>query len=259
MKKLLVIIVGLLFSVVLLQAQNETMYIMQSGNIIGQHQIVDIDSISFNEPVFVAGQPFTDLRDFNVYQTVQIGDQVWMAENLKYLPEVTPSYNSDVNPYYYVYDYVGDDVAAAKATANYNTYGALYNWAAAMDGGTSYDNGNPSGIQGICPNGWHLPSSAEWQELKDFAGATSNLMEAGDEHWNYDVADNSTGFTALPGGMRNPVSGSFVDAGSNGNWWTTSQAQDGEGAMVNIDYQSNIYIGLLREKEYGYSVRCVKN
>jgi uncharacterized protein (TIGR02145 family) len=260
MKKLLVILAGLLFSVVLLQAQSTEMYIMKSGNVIGTYDIADVDSIIFYEPVFVAGQPFTDLRDLNVYQTVQIGDQIWMAENLKYLPEVfSSSYSSENIPYYYVYGYGGTDVSAAKATANYNTYGVLYNWTAAMNSGTSYADGNPSGIQGVCPAGWHLPSNAEWTELRDFAAGVSHLMEDGDSHWTYDVGTNSTGFTALPGGMRNQANGSFSTIGDNGNWWTTSSASEGEGAAVNIDYQSNIYIGLLREKEYGYSVRCVKN
>lgn len=260
MKKLLLIIVGLFFSMVLVQAQSTEMYIMKSGGIIGYYSLGDVDSVIFYEPEIIAGQPFTDLRDFNVYQTVQIGDQVWMAENLKYLPEVqASSYSSVTSEVYYVYGYDGTDVAEAKTTENYNTYGVLYNWASAMAGGTSYADGNPSGVQGVCPSGWHMPSTAEWQELADFATAAAHLMEAGDEHWTYDVGSNSTRFTALPGGMRNQANGSFSAIRDNGYWWTTSQAQAGEGSSVNIDYQSNIFIGLFRDKEYGYSVRCVKN
>jgi uncharacterized protein (TIGR02145 family) len=84
----------------------------------------------------------------NVYKTVLIGKQWWMAENLAYLPVVNlPTEESVTNPYYYVYDYIGEDVDAAKATDNYKTYGVLYNWTAAM---------------AACPAGWHIPSDAEW-------------------------------------------------------------------------------------------------
>ena len=79
------------------------------------------------------------------YSTVLIGDQCWFSENCRYLPEVSPSSEgSETEPYYYVYDYEGTDVAAAIATANYETYGVLYNWPAVM-------------TEGICPSGWHIP------------------------------------------------------------------------------------------------------
>jgi hypothetical protein len=87
------------------------------------------------------------------YETVQIGDQCWFSENCRYLPEVSPSNEgSETEPYYYVYDYQGTDVAAAKATSNYETYGVLYNWPAVM-------------TEGICPSGWHIPSDGEFTEL----------------------------------------------------------------------------------------------
>ncbi len=104
---------------------------------------------------------FTDSRDGNVYKFVKIGTQTWMAENLAYLPSVVGSATgSETTPYYYVYGYDGTSVTAAKATSNYTTYGVLYNWPAAM-GGFSSSSSNPSGVQGVCPAGWHLPSEAE--------------------------------------------------------------------------------------------------
>ena len=75
---------------------------------------------------------FTDTRDGNTYNWVKIGEQFWMAENLKYLPEMAEySIDSLEKPYYFVYDYHGTDVTEAKATENYQTYGVLYNWYAA--------------------------------------------------------------------------------------------------------------------------------
>ncbi len=102
-----------------------------------------------------------DSRDSQIYQYITIGAQVWMTENLAYLPSVfAPATGSNSTAYYYVYGYNGTDVAAAKATSNYTTYGVLYNWPAAMNGSAS-STSNPSGVQGICPSGWHLPSDAE--------------------------------------------------------------------------------------------------
>ncbi|HOR61199.1 MAG TPA: FISUMP domain-containing protein [Bacteroidales bacterium] len=137
---------------------------------------------------------FTDPRDNNTYRTVQIGNQIWMAENLKYLPSVVgPGTGSKTNPYYYVYDYVGTNVDAAKQSAIYTTYGVLYNWEAAKT---------------ACPTGWHLPSDAEWTILTNYLGgeavAGGKLKETGTTHWNSpnEGATNETDFTALPGGNR---------------------------------------------------------
>ncbi|MCP4002072.1 MAG: hypothetical protein GY727_14280, partial [Gammaproteobacteria bacterium] len=97
------------------------------------------------------GYPITDNRDSNTYQTVEIGGQCWMAENLAYLPSVNPpDQGSTTSPYYYVYGYDSTDVSEAKTEPNYQTYGVLYNWPAAMAGAAS-SNTVPSGVQGICP------------------------------------------------------------------------------------------------------------
>jgi len=105
---------------------------------------------------FTSPNTFKDSRDGKIYKTVTIGEQTWMAENLAYLPRVVgPKTGSNTAPYYYVYGYDGTDVAAAKATKNYQIYGVLYNWPASMNGGASSGT-NPSDIQGVCPTGWHL-------------------------------------------------------------------------------------------------------
>src|SRR5690554_6744787 len=106
-------------------------------------------------------EAFTDPRDGNVYKIITIGDQVWMAENLAYLPSVNMVADGSedaAGSYYYVYGYDGTNVADAKATGNYATYDVLYNWTAAMN---------------ACPDGWHLPSDAEWTELTDYLGGAS--------------------------------------------------------------------------------------
>jgi uncharacterized protein (TIGR02145 family) len=143
---------------------------------------------------FVCGETIPH-QDY-AYQTVQIGEQCWFSENCRYLPEVSdPSIDSTTEPHYSVYGYTGTDVTAAQATTNYATYGVLYNWPAVM-------------TAGICPSGWHIPSDGEFTELTDFLGGESvaggKMKEAGYDHWNSTNigATNSSGFNALPSGIR---------------------------------------------------------
>ena len=170
----------------------------------------------------------TDSRDANTYSYKTIGTQVWMTENLAYLPSVvSPGTGSTSSGYHYVYGYNGTDVAAAKATTNYSTYGVLYNWTAAMNGAAS-SSADPSGVQGICPTGWHLPSDAEWTTLTTYLGGLSvaggKMKEAGISHWTSPNtgATNESGFTALPGGYRGD-DGRFANIGILGYWWSSTE------------------------------------
>ena len=251
-------------------AQNDTIYFMKDGLIVNKQSIkmADLDSAIFYQPTIPepTSGTFTDDRDNKVYKWVKIGDQVWMAENLAYLPRVNRVADGSedaAGSYYYVYGYDGTNVADAKATDNYATYGVLYNWTAAMDGEASSTT-NPSGIQGVCPAGWHLPSDAEWTKLTNYLGGTSvaggKLKETGTTHWassNY-KATNETGFTALPGGGRYS-SGAFNLIGSRGYWWgaTESSAVSAWGRDMSYGYS-----GVSRNygsKEVGFSVRCVRD
>lgn len=203
----------------------------------------------------------TDNRDGNVYKIITIGDQVWMAEDLKYLPAVVgPFTMSDTIPYYYVYDYEGTDVAAAKSSDNYNTYGVLYNWTAASANSASAS--NPSGVRGVCPSGWHLPSSAEWDQLFNHLGgifeAGGKLKQKGTTHWKAQnwKATNESGFTALPGGIL--WAEAFIYLGSRGNWW--SATEEGPHQDIVVFRQDNDRSEVLRRsfgKQMGLCVRCV--
>ena len=216
-----------------------------------------------------APNTFTDNRDGKVYKTVTIGEQVWMAENLAYLPSVVgPATGSEdagneTVAFYYVYGYDGTDVAAAKATANYQTYGVLYNWKAAMNGAASSDS-NPSGVQGVCPEGWHLPSDAEWTTLTTYLGGESvaggKMKEAGESHWTSPNtgATNESGFTALPGGYRDG-SGKFYSIGLYGGWWSSTEGGTNYAWSRTLYYSiGNVYRGT-NSKELGFSVRCVRD
>lgn len=248
-------------------AQNDTMYIMKSGAIVGQYNVnTEVDSIIFYKPTIeeTTNGTFTDTRDGNEYNWVQIGNQIWMAENLKYLPSVVgPGTGSTTTAYYYVYDYDSTNVTDAKATANYTTYGVLYNWPAAMNGAASSTT-NPSGIQGVCPTGWHLPSDAEWTQLIDFLSgegvAGGKLKETGTTHWTYPNAGatNETGFTALPGGYRYS-DGTFYDIGDYGGWWSATERNATNAWDRNMG-NGNSGVGRSNDyKELGFCVRCVRD
>ncbi len=250
-------------------AQNDTMYIMKSGAIVGQYNVnTEVDSVIFYKPTIeeTTSGTFIDSRDGNEYNWVQIGDQVWMAENLAYLPRVNRVADGSedaAGSYYYVYGYDGTNVADAKATDNYATYGVLYNWTAAMDGEASSTT-NPSGIQGVCPTGWHLPSDAEWTVLTDYLGGESvaggKLKETGTTHWNSPNtgATNETGFTALPGGYRY-YSGTFLNIGNGGYWWSASEKDTDLAWYRDMVCYYNDVSRDNYDKELGFSVRCVRD
>ncbi|MCX6223788.1 MAG: hypothetical protein NTV01_03410, partial [Bacteroidia bacterium] len=203
---------------------------------------------------------FTDSRDSRVYKCIQIGTQTWMAENLAYLPAVSPSSAfSDTDPYYYVYGYEGSTVASAKGTANYTTYGVLYNWPAALT---------------ACPSGWHLPTDEEWKVLEknqgmsqsdaDASGLRSTgsvggkLKEAGTSHWISPStgATNISGFTALPGGYHDRYGG-FSGLGNGALFWSSSEI--GSSAWNRYLYYSGdgVYRYTCIHSD-GFSVRCLQ-
>lgn len=142
----------------------------------------------------VVGGEFTDPRDNNVYKVVTIGEQTWMAENLAWLPSVSKpeaTKNSE-EPLYFVLNYDGEDVTVAKATEEYALYGVLYNWYAAVgQAGAAGGNpeANPSNIQGPCPNGWHVPSKAEWKELDAYVSSQLPDVKGNGQYVDIGVPD----------------------------------------------------------------------
>lgn len=233
------------------------------GNLSAQIVLPAYHGTHYNDGITDCGT-VTDY-DGNVYQTVVIGEQCWMAENLKYLPSVVgPGTGSNTTPYYYVYGYNGTDVTAAKATANYDTYGVLYNLAAALAGESS-SGANASGVQGICPDGWHLPSDAEWTELTEYLGgeydAGGKLKETGTAHWNSPntEATNETGFTALPGGVSNPFFNTFQNIGNYWYAWSSTEFSNNNYCCVALHYHTSNIDLYNTSKGLGLSVRCVKD
>lgn len=208
---------------------------------------------------------FVDERDGNHYNVTRIGDKLWMAENLKYLPEVSPEGTSYTlgTKIYYVYDNNSDNVRGALATVNYHTYGVLYNWTAAMNAEES-SNENPGTTQGVCPSGWHLPSASEWDELFNQLGgpmlSAGKLKDMGTSNWTgpNSNATNETGFKALPAGMHGDGSG-FNSLNTYAYFWSSTENSEFSAYNYRLIYNSVRSDKLFLGKGYGFSVRCIKN
>jgi len=210
---------------------------------------------------------FTDHRDGNVYLETNIGDQVWMAENLRYLPKVSNDVSYFV-PCYYVYGYTGTDLITAKDNENYKTYGALYNWAAATNNEVINDNNNK--IKGICPEGWHLPSDVEWQELMTFLGEDEKAViklkavgtaKDGTGLWNDTniKATNESGFSAIPGGAFNR-SRVYTGIGSTGFWWSSTPHETYTSWCHSLGFYSHSSFNWGYDMiNCGFSVRCLRD
>jgi uncharacterized protein (TIGR02145 family) len=232
------------------------------------------NEVSFTTSVNPTGT-FTDSRDGNTYKWVKIGNQVWMAENLAWLPAVSPqSESSQTEKYYYVYDYSGTDVSAAKATVNYTTYGVLYNWPSAMNGAAS-SSANPSGVQGACPSGWHLPGDAEWKQLETAMGMTQAQADATDwrgtdqgtqmkstSGWiNNGNGTNSSGFSGLPGGLKGWFGCTFCNIGESGLWWSATTTESSSVGTWTRQLQTDLPL-VNRAGSMtlvGLSIRCVRD
>jgi uncharacterized protein (TIGR02145 family) len=220
--------------------------------------------------------------DGNTYRTVKIGNQWWMAENLN----ATHFYNGAEIPL--IENKAGWDNLgySDKAICYYNdsisyacVYGALYNWAAAMNGAVSSES-VPSNVRGVCPAGWHVPSDEEWIALEmelgmshdeawlmawrgTHEGTKMKAIEGWDSCGN---GINSSGFSALPAGIRNN-DGSFTDEGRSTHYWSTTEYINNPAFAFNrqLDYNqpgvgwfhASHHYGY--PKDYGFSVRCVKD
>ncbi|MBI9067324.1 MAG: hypothetical protein JEZ09_08530, partial [Salinivirgaceae bacterium] len=208
----------------------------------------------------------TDI-DGTSYNWVGIGAQAWMAENLK----VAHYSNGDVIPLvtdnsaWALLEYYNDAYCYYDNNSS-SQYGALYTWAAAMKKASS-SSANPSGVQGVCPTGWHLPSNNEWIELRDYIGEDGHSDTEGaalkaSSGWNN--GGNGTddyGFSALPGGYRDRgyYGGLFHDIGDTGYWWSSTERNTSETYFYYLSHLSSTLMRSDVDKSRGSSVRCVKD
>ncbi len=205
------------------------------------------------------GQPITDARDGKTYNTVQIGTQCWMKENLNVGTSIYLTQSQTDNQVIEKYCYFDQE-------SNCDTYGGLYQWDEAMQY-VSID-----GVQGICPLGWHFPTDAEWCTLIQFIDPTFNcstngnsgtdaggkMKETGTSHWltPNTGATNSSGFTALPGGRCRY--NQFFNLTTAAYFWSSSESTTWWAWYISLfSFEADVYHSNT-SKYNGYSVRCVK-
>ncbi len=186
-----------------------------------------------------------------VYNTVQIGTQCWMAQNLNIGTKINGSQGQTNNST--IEKYCFNDLGS-----NCDIYGGLYQWDEAMQYVTTV------GVQGICPAGWHLPTDAEWTTLSTFLGGESvaggKMKETGTTHWlsPNTGATNTSGFTALPGGARG-YTGSFGDLGLFAFLWSSTEYSSTGAWNRYLDFFSASVSRNTYNKTFGFSVRCARD
>lgn len=226
------------------------------------------------QPPFFCGIDTVTDYDGNSYHTVEIGQQCWMKENLRTThyadgTEILPgTTNSETIPYRY---------APAGNNLNVPLYGYLYNWAAVMNGATS-SNANPSGVQGICPPGWHVPSEAEWEQLLLYVSSQSQYVcgsndanigkaLAGTFGWArpeeeepcsvscYPLNNNATGFTALPAGEFTSGAASISEIANFYSSTHYTGFSNPAAYHLEISYVSPRILAVIQQS--AFSVRCL--
>lgn len=208
---------------------------------------------------------FTDARDGKTYSCIIIGFQFWMGENLAYLPSVVgSSTGSRTTAYYYVYGYEGTTVATAKATANFTTYGVLYNYPASTT---------------ACPSGWHIPSQSEYQTLFNYLtnmrygydGSGTDIAKslASSSGWTAsavagqvgnDQGSNNLSLLALTHGGWRDVGGYFSSYISWGTYIFSEAYSSTEMRDLNLTYQTDTPVTTAYyDKAGGESIRCIRD
>ena len=219
------------------------------------------------------GVPTVTDYDLNVYNTVKIGNQCWMKENLKsmHFPD-----GSDINLSNTLNESTPSRYYPGGSSMNVQTYGYLYNWSAVMHGSAT-SSSNPSGVQGICPANWHVPSNAEWTQLTDYVSSVGDYWCGNDSTfiakalasatlWNTYSGDcsvgndmssnNETGFSAVPSGSFTGTPSGF---GLSTYFWSTTESNNSSVWGRHLYYQ-NVNVGeSVSNKALGFSVRCVHN
>ena len=185
------------------------------------------------------------------YNTVQIGEQCWLKENLDggtMIERNSSGFLQTDNAVIEQYSYNNDP-------ANCETYGGLYEWPEAMQYTTT------EGVQAICPDGWHIPSRTEFQELEDYVDNKSAALIDESETLDFTptVTQNETGFSALFAGYRYVTNGYFRSLGSIARFWSSSESSSSYAHYMGLGNNSSTVTLYRHTKDYGFSVRCVQD
>ena len=232
-----------------------------ASNVFGADTVVQSDLITVinEDPRDICWQcdtidTVTDV-DGNVYNTVIIGPQLWMVENLKTtrLNDGTPIPVVDDNEEWDIMTGPGYCWYENDSSAYHETYGPLYNWYTVN-------------TEKLCPDGWHVPTGDDLSTLLTSLGgqevASGKMKEAGFEHWDEPNtgATNSSGFTALPGGFRHPYEGAgFYGAGFLGKYWLSDLMSSGSVQIMQLEHENGELHWFSYTPAGGMSVRCIKD
>ncbi len=221
-------------------------------------------SNSVTPTALVCPASFTDPRDSKVYTAVLIGTQCWMAQNLNVGTRIDGVTNQTDNSTREKYCYDNSE-------ANCDVYGGLYQWAEMAQyyngatNTTTWSSAPAGNLQGLCPSGWHLPTTAEWNTLLTNVGgasvASDKLRETGTAHWTSPNtgATNEFGFTALPGGELG-YQNAYLEKGNNGYWFTITQVASNAADRCIMGYNfASVITNANTYKSYAQAVRCVKD
>ena len=229
----------------------KTMNIYEKNGTVTKIPLDRIEKITFDGPQIGYNDNVVRDGDGNIYQVVKIGHQVWLASNLR-----TTKYN-DGTPIQNIT--VGAEWNKARTGAyswymnnadNKDVYGALYNWYAVAE-------------DKICPKGYHVPRKEELRALVEAVGVAqpgARLKVAGTQYWknNKPETDNSSGFSALPGGGRQ-LNASFQGEGATGKWWAIDAGSADYADFLIMYDNSNAANFMAANKWLGASIRCVRD
>jgi uncharacterized protein (TIGR02145 family) len=181
------------------------------------------------------------------YNTVQVGAQCWLKENLNVGTRIDGIHNQTYNSTIEKYCYNNDP-------NNCDTYGGLYQWDEAMQYGAT-----PPGARGICPTGWHIPTTSEFQTLSTTVGGDGNALKREDQGSGDGQGTNTSGFSALLAGIRYE-DGYFYSLGGSTYFWSSTELDAYNAYYMILLNDSTIHYDYTTDKEgYGGSVRCIKD
>lgn len=244
MKTIILTLVILFIWANFLEAQNKRITVYYNCDSTEVVNIANTDSIV----IFICGVNQVSYED-KVYNTVAIGEQCWLRENLDVGTQIDGSINQQSGNGIEKYCYDNN-------SANCTTYGGLYQWNETMQYVTT------EGSQGICPDGWHIPTSTEFETLKSTVSSDGNALKAIGQGSGSGAGTNTSGFTALLAGRRRPDT-VFERLLGSGYFWSSTLEPPITGTMARLmvlwSFSSLITLNTWDNLGYGFSVRCIKD